>query len=115
MTYWDIIDEFINNNPIFIDRKKGTAHPKYPGMIYPVDYGTIEKTKSMDGNGIDIFIGEEEQKSINGIICVADKLKNDSEIKVIYGCSETEIAIILDFLNNSDLMKAIFIRKQEGP
>jgi inorganic pyrophosphatase len=112
MTYWDIIDAFINNNAIIIDRKKGTAHPTYPEMIYPVDYGYIEKTSSMDGNGIDIFIGEEKEKRINGIICIADKLKNDSEIKVIYGCSETEIDIILHFLNKSDLMKAIFIRKQ---
>ena len=109
MTYWDILDEFIKSNKLVIDRKKGTTHPKYENMIYPVDYGFIANTKSMDGGGIDIFIGEEKEKKINGIICIADRIKNDSEIKIIYGCSEEEIEVVLYFLNNSDYMKAIFI------
>jgi inorganic pyrophosphatase len=111
MTYWDILDEFIKSNKLIIDRKKGTIHPKYANMIYPVDYGFIENTKSMDGDGIDIFIGGEKEKKINGIICIADRIKNDSEIKIIYGCNENEIKLILEFLNNSDYMKAIFINQ----
>lgn len=109
MTYWDILDEFIKSNNLIIDRKKGTKHPKYLNMIYPVDYGYIANTKSMDGGGIDIFVGGEKAKRINGIICIADSVKNDSEIKIIYGCDENEIKVILNFLNNSDYMKAIFI------
>ncbi|MUP39384.1 inorganic pyrophosphatase [Labilibaculum sp. A4] len=99
----------MKSNKLVIDRKKGTTHPKYENMIYPVDYGFIANTKSMDGGGIDIFIGEEKEKKINGIICIADRIKNDSEIKIIYGCSEKEIEVVLYFLNNSDYMKAIFI------
>jgi len=115
MTYWDILDEFIKSNKVVIDRKKGTSHPRYENMIYPVDYGFITNTQSMDGNGIDIFIGEEKKKQINGIICIADRLKNDSEIKIIYGCSKNEIDIILDFLNHTDYMKAIFINNDNNP
>lgn len=110
MTYWNILDEFIKSNNIIIDRRKGSVHPKYENMTYPVDYGFIANTKSMDGGGIDIFVGDEKEKKINGIICIADRVKNDSEIKIIYGCNEVEIKVILDFLNNSDYMKAIFIK-----
>jgi len=110
MTYWDILDEFIKSNNLVLDRKKGETHPKYKNMTYPVDYGFIANTKSMDEAGIDIFVGRENKKKINGIICIADRIKNDSEIKIIYGCNENEIEVILDFLNNSDYMKAIFMK-----
>ena len=109
MTYWDILSEFIQSNSIVIDREKGTSHPKYADMIYPVDYGFITNTQSMDGSAIDIFIGSEDEQKINGIICVADKVKNDSEIKVVLSCNENEIQTILDFLNRTAHMKAIFI------
>ncbi len=114
MTYWDILDEFIKLNNIVIDRKKGMSHPKYADMVYPVDYGFITNTKSMDGSGIDIFIGEEKKKKINGIICIADRVKNDAEIKIIFGCNEDEIEVILDFLNRTDNMKAIFINHDDN-
>jgi inorganic pyrophosphatase len=111
MTYWDILYGFIESNDIVIDRKKGVPHPNYNNMVYPADYGFIKNTTSMDGNGIDIFIGEEKEKLINGIVCIADCVKNDSEIKIIYGCSPDEINLILGFLDNTDFMKAIFIKK----
>ncbi|MES2619706.1 MAG: inorganic diphosphatase [Bacteroidota bacterium] len=111
MTYWDILEEFIRLNDIKVDREKGSAHPKFKNLIYPVDYGFIRNTKSMDGGGIDIFVGEEKEKTINGVICTADREKSDSEIKVVYGCSEIEIAVILTFLNSTDFMKALFISR----
>lgn len=115
MTYWDILDEFVKSNEIIIDRKKGTSHPKYADTIYPVDYGFITNSKSMDREGIDIFVGENgiANFKINGIICVADKIKKDSEIKIILNCDKNEIETILDFLNKTDNMKAIFINRYQ--
>jgi len=113
MNYWQIIEELISLNGITIDRKKGTGHPRFTSVIYPIDYGFINGTKAMDGGGIDIFIGEEKEKIIKGVICTVDKLKNDAEIKVAYGCSAPEIEIILDFLNKSDFMKAIWVPRLE--
>lgn len=114
MDYWDILDQLVGSNKLIIDRKKGTIHPKYANMIYPADYGFISDTQSMDGEGIDVFVGQEPKKRINGIICTADSIKNDAEIKIIYGCSVVEIKAILEFLNNSDYMKAIFISHDNG-
>jgi len=34
-----------------------TSHPKYPDIIYEVDYGYFKKTTSMDDGGIDVCKG----------------------------------------------------------
>lgn len=108
--YWERLRILVENNKICIDRKKGTAHPNYSNIIYPVDYGYIENTTSMDNGGIDIFIGTDEQTGIQGIVCTIDILKNDSEIKIIYNCTENEIEMINEFLE-SKYMSSMFIKK----
>lgn len=79
--FWKILDKLVRESKIIIDRPKGTAHPKYPNLIYEVDYGYLENTTSMDKGGIDVWAGTEEQKKIDAIICVVDLIKRDSEIK----------------------------------
>jgi inorganic pyrophosphatase len=111
MDYWDTLEKLISENGITIDRPKGTSHPRYPGMIYRVNYGFINNTRSMDGNEIDVFEGESEKK-VNGIFCTIDTFKQDSEIKVLYACDESDIATIGRQLNETDYMKAIFIARR---
>jgi inorganic pyrophosphatase len=101
----------VQENEIIIDRPKGSKHPKYENMVYVVDYGFIKDTKSMDNGGIDIFVGSDKNKTIDSIMCVIDLLKKDSEIKIIMGCTEKEKTEIYNFLNNSEYMKAILVRK----
>ena len=64
--YWDKLTKIIDENEIVIDRRKGSPHPKYQNMIYPVDYGYIKNTRSMDGNEIDIFYGTGDSHGIPG-------------------------------------------------
>jgi inorganic pyrophosphatase len=94
-----------------IDRKKGCSHPKYQNMIYPVDYGYIKNTRSMDNNEIDIFYGTDRNHEINGILCTIDIMKNDSEIKVLYNCSDNEIETICEFIE-SEYMSCLLIKKK---
>jgi inorganic pyrophosphatase len=110
MNYWDCLKAIIAENEIIIDRKKNTCHPKYKDMIYPVDYGYISGTTSMDGNGIEIFVGTERKSEIQGIACVVDMKKQDSEIKILYKCSEDDVNEIIHFLNISDYMKAFLVK-----
>lgn len=114
MDYWDILNEWLCNNPIIIERKKNTAHPNFSSMIYPVDYGFIKNTHAMDKGGVDIFIGSDKGQKINGVMLVVDTLKHDSEIKVLYKCTLDEILKIERFLNESVYMKAIFIKYKMG-
>lgn len=97
---------------IVIDRPKGSAHPRFPQLIYPVDYGYLENTRSMDGAGIDVWLGTEKQKQINGIMCIVDLMKRDSEIKILIACTEEEQEQIYQFHNNSPYMKGLLISKR---
>jgi len=109
--FWEYLEKVVKNNEIVIDRPKGTSHPKYKDIKYIVDYGYIKNTKSMDGSGIDVFVGSKNSKDIDAIICNIDLSKNDSEIKVLIGCTEEEKDEIYNFMNSWESMKAIIITR----
>ena len=110
--FWNALDELVNNSEIVIDRPKGTVHPKYPDFIYRVDYGYLKNTSSMDGNGIDIWVGTESNKHIDAVMCIVDLLKRDSEIKILIGCTEDEKKIVYQTHNESQYMKGILIQRE---
>lgn len=110
ISYWDCLESLLHNNGYEIERPKGSRHPVY-NYIYAVDYGFIKNTKSMDNGGIDIWIGTDTNYLINGIICTIDLLKQDSEIKVLYNCTEVEINMIQQFHNSTNNMKSLLILK----
>lgn len=53
----------------------------------------MKDTSSMDGAGIDVWVGSGE-KQVDAIMCTVDLIKKDSEIKILIGCTEEEKAII---------------------
>ena len=108
--FWKALDELVSNSQMVIDRPKGTAHPKYPDVIYRVDYGYLKDTASMDGAGIDVWVGTGEKK-VDAIMCTVDLLKRDSEIKILIGCTEEEKKIVYETHNDSKYMKGILIRR----
>ena len=106
--FWNAVDELVNSSEIVIDRPKGTSHPKYPDFVYRVDYGYLKDTSSMDGAGIDVWVGSGEKKA-DAIMCIVDLIKKDSEIKILIGCTEEEKAIVYQTHNESPYMKGILI------
>ena len=108
--FWKALDKLVNDSEIVIDRPKGTAHPKYPDFIYKVDYGYLKDTSSMDGAGIDVWVGSGEKK-IDAIMCIVDLIKKDSEIKILIGCTEEEKAAVYETHNGSPFMKGVMIRR----
>lgn len=108
--FWKALDELVSHCEIIIDRPKGSAHPRYPDFIYPVDYGYLQDSTSMDGAGIDVWIGSGE-KMIDAIICTVDLMKKDSEIKILIGCTEDEKSVIYEVHNETQHMKGILIRR----
>ncbi len=109
--FWAAIDELVTSSQIVIDRPKGTPHPRYPDFIYPVDYGYLSDTFSMDGSGIDIWIGSDESIGVDAIICVVDLVKRDSENKILINCTEEETQIIHQIHNDTEFMKGILIKR----
>ena len=109
--FWQAIDKLVSSGKVVIDRPKGSSHPRYPEIIYDLDYGYIENTASMDGGGIDVWLGSLPVGACDAIICTVDLLKRDSEIKLLIGCTEEEKQIAYEFHNRSEFMKGILIRR----
>lgn len=95
--FWREMGNLINTNRIVIDRQKGAPHPRYPEIIYPLDYGYLENTTAGDGDGIDVWLGSFESKLLTGILCTFDMIKRDAEIKLLIGCSNEDIQVIRNF------------------
>lgn len=68
-SFWIALDELVGKSKIVIDRPKGSAHPRFPDIIYQVDYGYLENTSSMDGAGIDVWVGTTNHKKLM-LLCV---------------------------------------------
>jgi len=98
----------IQNCSITIDRPRHSAHPRYPELIYPLDYGYLENTTSSDGGGIDIWLGSTANtKILTGILCSFDKLKRDAEVKILLGCTSNDMNEILNFYDKD--MSVLYI------
>ena len=108
--FWKALDELVSNSEIVIDRPRGSAHPRFPNFIYKVDYGYLKDTASMDGGGIDVWVGSGEKK-IDAIMCIVDLGKKDSEIKILVGCTEEEKLEVYKTHNETQYMKGILIRR----
>ena len=109
--FWKKIDDLVSSAKGVIDRPKGSAHPKYPTFIYPLDYGFLEGTKASDGNEIDVWMGSLASKKATAILCTVDMVKHDTEIKILIGCSDEEEKIILKCMNESS-MSAILVPRR---
>lgn len=110
-SFWNAIDRIVSKSKIIIDRPKGSVHPKFSDFIYRVDYGYLDNTSSMDGDGIDVWVGTDERKQVDAIMCIVDLMKRDSEIKILIGCTENEKEFIYQTHNETDYMKGILIRR----
>ena len=108
--FWRALDELVSNSEIVIYRPKGSAHPRFPDFIYRVDYGYLKNTASMDGAGIDVWVGSDDQK-VDAVMCIVDLMKRDSEIKILVGCTEEEKLEIYKTHNETQYMKGVLIRR----
>jgi inorganic pyrophosphatase len=108
--FWSRLDELIKSSEIVIDRPKGTAHPRYPGLIFPLDYGYLKGTTAVDGNAIDVWRGSAGHLKLTAVACTVDVKKKDAEIKLIIGCTEKEINII-EKHHSDKYMSCIIIRR----
>ena len=110
--FWLAMEQLIGSSRVVIDRPKGSAHPRFPQVVYPVDYGYLQDTASMDGDGIDLWRGSDPAAQLEAVICTVDLMKRDSEIKLLIGCTEAEKETILRFHNDFVYMKGLLIRRR---
>ncbi len=106
--FWDYLDRLMASSKLVIDRSKGSHHPRYPEITYPVDYGYLEGTTTVDGGGVDVWAGSSPEKTLNALVLTVDLHKKDVEVKLLVGCTDSEQQAILDF-HNDGLMCAVTI------
>lgn len=71
---------------VTIDRPIGTAHPKHPDLIYPINYGYVQGLTAGDGEEQDVYIlGVDKMlnmsESIECVVIAAVFRENDNEDK----------------------------------
>ncbi len=109
--FWKALDSLVRDSEVVIDRPKGSHHPQFNELVYPVDYGYLKKTTSMDGSGIDVYRGSDSSGKIDAILCTIDLRKKDSEIKILIGCISNEKKQIFEFHNHDLHMKGLLIER----
>jgi inorganic pyrophosphatase len=100
----------VEESKIVVNRPKGSHHPKFPGFIFPLDYGYLSGTTGGDGKEIDVWIGSADIKNINGIFCTIDSIKRDTEIKILIGCTVNDINTLENFYNENQYMSGLLIK-----
>jgi inorganic pyrophosphatase len=113
LPFWEALDAVVATSQIVIDRPRGTAHPRYPDVVYPLDYGYLAGTTSGDGAGIDVWLGSDAARQVTAIIVTVDRAKRDSEIKLLVDCTSEEQQTILAF-QTSGAQSALLVPRQTG-
>jgi len=110
--FWHQIDRLVAGCTIRIDRPSGSAHPRYPSLIYPLDYGYLKGTESADGSGLDVWIGSLPDRAVTAVLCAVDLGKRDAELKILLGCTPEEARQIAA-IHNAGAQAAILIERDE--
>lgn len=111
--FWQYLDRLVAVSQVVLDRPRGSAHPNYPDLIYPLDYGYLQGTTAVDGGGLDVFVGAQPDRTLDALALTVDLHKRDAEIKLLLGCDETEKQLVLDFLNGAS-MRACLVQREAG-
>lgn len=109
--FWRCLDQLIAESKRVIDRPAGSRHPRYPELIYPLDYGYLEGTMAPDGGGIDVWVGSLPDKTVTAALACVDLHKRDAEVKILLGCTPEEAQRILTFHNTGGIQAAILISR----
>jgi len=112
--FWPFADAFVAGATLVIDRAKGSAHPRFPQIAYPLDYGYLEGTRAIDGDGVDVWRGSLAADSVTGVVASLDLTKRDGEIKLLVGCTQAEMQTILAFHNQAEWVAGALIARPDG-
>ncbi|BBM73653.1 inorganic diphosphatase [Rhodothermus marinus] len=96
--HWEAWEQLIRQNGWTIDRPYRSRHPLFPEIIYPIDYGYINGTRSSDGEPVDLFVGR-GHRGLVGAILTIDRRRSKREVKFLYNCTAEEVYLVNGFIN----------------
>lgn len=113
--HWDAWAQCIEANGLTIDRPQGTAHPDYPSIRYPLDYGSVNDTLGTDGEPLDVFVGS-GTTGLVGAILTTDLRQQDREVKLLYDCTPAEVYAAHGFINyDRTLLEGVLVLRRPMP
>lgn len=113
--FWRRLDELLARSEIVIDRPRGSRHPRFPEIVYEIDYGYLDGTTSTDGEGVDVWLGSDPGRRLDAVICTVDMDKRDAEMKLMVGCTAAECDCIERFYNSWPDMGGMVVRRVPRP
>ncbi len=112
---WDAWARCISQNGITIERPRSTAHPDYPSVIYPLDYGFVPGTLGTDGEPLDVFVGS-GTTGLVGTILTTDHRQRDREVKLLYDCTPADVYTAHGFINyDQSLLEGVLVLRCPMP
>jgi inorganic pyrophosphatase len=107
---WAAWENLLREQTIVLDRPRGTSHPSYADMIYPVDYGYVVDTVGDDGEEFDVFFGTSDT-GLTAVLLTCDAMKNEQEIKLMWNLSEEEVNEVTQFVNRGAMTGTVVWRQ----
>jgi inorganic pyrophosphatase len=98
---WQLWEQLIDERGIVIDRPRGEAHPLYPDMVYPYDYGYVPGTAAADGHEVDAFVGR-VQTGLVGLIALVHEPSGIVDPKLLVNLTLQDAQAIMAFLDQGD-------------
>jgi inorganic pyrophosphatase len=112
--FWLDLETLVSSSRVVIDRPKASAHPRYPDLIYPLDYGFLDGTSGGDGDGIDVWLGSAEARAVTGVLATVDTEKRDSETKILLGCTDAQMLEIREWYNTVAKVQCLLVTRGEA-
>lgn len=110
--FWQKIDTLYLSGDFKLAHKKGEKHPKNKSLVFPLDYGYVISLNGEQEESVGVYKGTKNKK-IEAVVVCADIIKKSLEVKILVGLTEEEEESLLRFLNATDVMKTIIIRRSK--
>ena len=111
---WRRWERLTDHRGIGIDRSSGAAHPRYPDMIYPCDYGHIPGTAAADGDEVDVFVGS-LQTGLVGLIALTHQPSGITEPKLLVNLAREDADAMVALLDRGDPRPDLHLVWRDSP
>lgn len=95
---WLAWERLLATRGVVVERPANSAHPEYPSIVYPIDYGYVDATVGTDGDPVDVFVGS-GSTGLAGLLLTTDFRRGDREAKLLWNCTPPEIYTAHGFVN----------------
>lgn len=107
--FWQKVDAAYISGDFKVKYKKGSKHPAYSLLKFPVDYGHV--STSDDNKSIIKAFKSNNGNTVQAVVICANLIEKDLSAIALIGLNNEETLAVLEFLNSTDLQKAVIIKR----